>query len=282
MQKIAPKSMNMLRIPSDLKKTNYVQMKQIKIRDIIYTWLIAILPLNILSAQPKVIAHRGYWDCEGSAQNSIASLQKAQELRIYGSEFDVWMTADGVPVINHDAILEGLKIEDSSYLQIKDIQLINGEKTPTLEDYLKQGKKDRKTKLILELKPHSAKEKEDKAVAEVVKMVKKVGVEKHTEYISFSLNICTEIKRLKPKANVAYLNGDLAPKDLKALNIDGIDYNLSVLRKNKQWIEEAHKLKMTVNVWTVNAEEDMREMIEAGVDYITTDKPVVCRELVKR
>ena len=28
MQKIAPKSMNMLRIPSDLKKTNYVQMKK--------------------------------------------------------------------------------------------------------------------------------------------------------------------------------------------------------------------------------------------------------------
>ena len=28
------------------------------------------------SAQTKVIAHRGYWKCEGSAQNSIASLTK--------------------------------------------------------------------------------------------------------------------------------------------------------------------------------------------------------------
>ena len=26
------------------------------------------------TAQTKVIAHRGYWKCEGSAQNSIASL----------------------------------------------------------------------------------------------------------------------------------------------------------------------------------------------------------------
>ena len=28
------------------------------------------------TAQTKVIAHRGYWKCEGSAQNSIASLNK--------------------------------------------------------------------------------------------------------------------------------------------------------------------------------------------------------------
>ena len=31
------------------------------------------------TAQTKVIAHRGYWKCEGSAQNSIASLTKAAE-----------------------------------------------------------------------------------------------------------------------------------------------------------------------------------------------------------
>lgn len=43
-------------------------------------------------AQTKVIAHRGYWDCEGSAQNSIASLKKAAEAGVYGSEFDVQMT----------------------------------------------------------------------------------------------------------------------------------------------------------------------------------------------
>jgi len=34
------------------------------------------------------------------------------------------------------------------------------------------------------------------------------------------------------KANVAYLNGDLAPQDLKALKVNGIGYNLSVLQKD--------------------------------------------------
>jgi glycerophosphoryl diester phosphodiesterase len=250
-----------------------------KIRNILL--ITTILPLHILTAQTKVIAHRGYWDCEGSAQNSIASLQKAQELRIYGSEFDVWMTSDGVLVVNHDADIEGLKIEDTPFSQLKDLQLKNGEKLPTLETYLRQGRKDKKTKLIMEVKPHSTKDREDRATAAAVKMVEKAGVKKHTEYISFSLNICKELVRLDPKANVAYLNGNLSPLELKALKINGIDYNLKVLQTNRHWIDEARKLKMTVNVWTVNNDADIQEMIGAGVDYITTDRPTVVKGLVK-
>ena len=251
-----------------------------KIRNILL--FTAILPLHVLSAQTKVIAHRGYWDCEGSAQNSIAALEKAQELRIYGSEFDVWMTADGVLVVNHDDVIAGLKIEDTPFAQLKDLRLQNGETLPTLEAYLQQGRKDKKTKLVLELKPHNTKDKEDRATAAVVKMVKKAGVKKQTEYISFSLNICKEFVRLNPKAEVAYLNGDLSPQELKTLKISGIDYNLRVLQANKQWIAEARKLKMTVNVWTVNSEADMQEMIDAGVDFMTTDKPTLAQELVSK
>ena len=240
---------------------------------------------NVLPSQTtktKVIAHRGYWwNNESSTENSITALRKAQELKIYGSEFDVWMTSDGVLVINHDDKIAGMRIEDTPYAQLKDIRLANGETLPTLEAYLKQGKKDKKTQLILELKPHSTKEKEDKAAAAVVKMVKKTGVKKQTEYISFSLNICKEFVRLSPKAEVAYLNGDLAPHELKALNITGIDYPISVLRKNNYWIKEAQELNMKVNVWTVDDEAGMKEMIEAGVDYITTNRPLLCMGLIK-
>ena len=55
-----------------------------------------------IQAQTQVIAHRGYWKAEGSAQNSLASLRKAAEAKVYGSEFDVQMTADGIVVVNHD------------------------------------------------------------------------------------------------------------------------------------------------------------------------------------
>ena len=44
------------------------------------------------SAQTRVIAHRGFWKTQGSAQNSITSLLKADSIGCYGSEFDVWLT----------------------------------------------------------------------------------------------------------------------------------------------------------------------------------------------
>lgn len=242
--------------------------------------LLAVCPtICAKSPQTKVIAHRGYWNCEGSAQNSIASLKKAQEINIYGSEFDVWITSDGVLIVNHDGTIGGLKIEDTPYAQLKDIQLKNQEKLPTLESYLLEGKKNKKTKLVLEIKSHSTKEKEDKATAEVVKMVNNLGLKKQVDYIAFSLNVCKELVRLQPKSHVAYLSGNLPPKELKVLGINGIDYHFDALNKNKQWIAEAHQLKMTVNVWTVNEKALMQEMAAAGVDYITTDNPLDAKQV---
>ena len=57
-----------------------------------------------VEAQTWIIAHRGYWKSEGSAQNSITSLKRAAEARAYGSEFDVQLTKDQNVVVNHDEI----------------------------------------------------------------------------------------------------------------------------------------------------------------------------------
>ncbi len=38
---------------------------------------------------------------------------------------------------------------------------------------------------------------------------------------------------------------------------------------------------MSVNAWTVDDKEHMRTMIELGVDYITTNYPELCRELLQ-
>ena len=43
-------------------------------------------------AQPKVIAHRGYWTAPNSAQNSLASFSKADSVGAFGSEMDVWLS----------------------------------------------------------------------------------------------------------------------------------------------------------------------------------------------
>jgi glycerophosphoryl diester phosphodiesterase len=234
---------------------------------------------RIIRAAPRIIAHRGYWDCPGSAQNSVASLQKAQELGIYGSEFDVYITTDNKLILSHDAEINGHRIEDSTYDQLKNITLSNGEPLPTLDDYLQQGKRDVNTKLILEIKPHVNSANDLRAAASSVAAVVAADMTEQVEYISFSLDICKQVLKLQPGAKVAYLGGNYSSQDLYDVGVNGIDYAINVLRDYPDHIAEAHQLGMSVNVWTVNFESDLVEMAVAGVDYITTDQPLVARNL---
>ena len=242
--------------------------------------LALMMSSSTVFAKTKIIAHQGYWDCAGSARNSVAALNKAQEIKAYGSEFDVHLTGDGVLVVYHDDTVNGLSIEESTYETLKDITLANGEKLPTLEQYLIQGKKARFTKLILEIKPHKSKETEDKAVAAILALVKKYKAEQITEYISFSLNICKELVRLSPRVPVAYLKGELAPEALKEMGFTGLDYHYKIIEQHPDWIKAAQALGLTVNVWTVNDPAIVRSLIQQGVDYITTDKPVEMAALI--
>lgn len=232
-----------------------------------------------VQAQTRIIAHRGYWKSEGSAQNSIVSLKKAAEARVYGSEFDVQLTKDQNVVVNHDDTIEGLMISDATYAELKDIRLNNGERISTLDDYLEAGKALPNIKLILEIKPHRTKAEEDAVTAIVVRKVKEMKLEKQVEYISFSMNICEQLVLLTPYSEIAYLKSDVAPKELKAKGINGIDYHYKAFEMKPEWVEEAHRLGMKVNVWTVNDTKLIQKMLDLKVDFITTDHPVEAKKM---
>lgn len=247
-------------------------------------------PVRVQFQQPvtffipnKVIAHRGLWNAKGSAQNSLAALSKADEAKVYGSEFDVQLTADGVAVVNHDATIFGLRIEDTPYAQLRKLRLVNGEQLPTLEQYLKHAKKlKNNTRLILEIKPHHSADNERRCVDEVLRLVNKYGLEERTDYISFSKEICRMLPARTPQdTQVAYLGGDLTPQQVADMHLTGIDYSKDVLRQHPEWIDQARQLRLTVNVWTVDSDEDLRYFINRDVDFITTNRPVEAMQLAQ-
>ncbi len=244
---------------------------------------VLVAATSTLSAKTKVIAHRGYWKTDGSAQNSLTSLRKANAIKTYGSELDVWLSTDGVPVVTHDRTItpNKLVIEYTPYAVLKGIKLSNGETVPSLQEYLTVAKQCQDTKLIIELKSHSTPEKETRLAEKVVEMVKINGLENKAEYIAFSLHMTKELIRLAPKADVFYLNGDLSPQELKAIGCAGLDYHLGVMQKNENWFKEAHELGLKVNIWTVNTREDMQYCIDKGADFITTDQPELLQEVLK-
>ena len=232
-------------------------------------------------AQPKIVAHRGYWRTDGSAQNSITSLQKAAAVGCYGSEFDVWLTADGVPVVFHDATIDGIRIEDTTFATLMNHRLQNGEFIPTLQQYLTEGSRIEGCQLILEIKPHRN-EVRDKRIADVcVELVRTLGLEKKTEYISFSKVVCQRLHEITPDSKVAYLNGELAPAQIKEMGLTGIDYNEKVFVKHPEWLQEAKQLGVEVNVWTVDGEENLRHHVNLeGVDLITTNDPEILKGIL--
>ena len=257
----------------------------------ILTVLVAVMIGFAASAQykaPKIIAHRGFHASEGAARNSLNALKAAQEANIWGSECDIQLTKDGEVLVVHGPNHPGTKgakkkvnVNRSTKEQVQAILLESGEKVPTLDEYLQQMTKSKNTKLIIEIKNQLTPQLETEIVEKTVALVAQYKLEDEVEYIAFRPWVCWEIARLAPKGTkIAYLNGDYTPAYCKAMGCAGIDYNYKILQKRKHWIKQAHKAHMYVNAWTVNKEDDIRWCIQNGVDYITTDNPVLVQRII--
>jgi glycerophosphoryl diester phosphodiesterase len=245
---------------------------------------LAQLALSTVSiAQTNVVAHRGAWKNTGSPENSIAALKAAIKMGCDGSEFDVHMSSDSVLFINHDAHIQGLPIETTPSATLAALKLTNGEAFPTLAQYLKAGMKQKKTRLVLEIKPSAvSKERGIALTHKVVEMVNSLKAASKVDYISFDYDICKEITKIAPKATVQYLMGDKTPDELIADRIHGLDYNLKVLEKNPTWVKYANDKKLITNAWTVNDEKSMDWLIKENIGLITTNEPEILLKKVRK
>jgi glycerophosphoryl diester phosphodiesterase len=232
----------------------------------------------------SVIAHRGAWKKNNLPENSLAALNEAVRLKCYGSEFDVHMTLDSVIVVNHDDVYKGMTIGTSTYAELQKQLHTNGEQIPTLESYLREGMKQKGTKLILEIKMAKTPETTIALTDAAVKMVKKLKADAWVEYISFSYPAVQRVLQLDPSAKTAFLaytKGDVALEKLKEDHIGQADYFYTIYKEG-DWFKKAKELGITINAWTVNKEEDMKWLIDQKADFITTNEPELLFDLLKK
>ena len=258
-------------------------MKTIK-RPKIFLFLFAIVVLSSCTAKKNaIVAHRGAWKTNNLPENSIASLRHAIDLKLAGSEFDVWRTADDSLVINHDAHYNKLLIEETNYADLIKFKLSNGEKLPTLHEYITEGKKNKHhTHWPFELTPsENSKDSRKKTAQKTVEVIKKLKADKMTGYIRFDYDILKQIREVDPKTSLQYLEGNRSPKEVKLDKITGVDFHYSVFEKHTEWIKEAKENHITLNVWTVNDAKVMDWIIENKFDYITTNEPELLKERIK-
>lgn len=231
-----------------------------------------------------VVAHRGFWNCDegGHSENSLAALKAAQNNGFWGCECDIHITADDVIIVNHNDDIDGKLIWDHKYSDFDRDLLPNGEKRPTLEQFLQQTRKCRNTVLVIEFKIQKNRDREDLMVDKTVEMLKKYGLydPNRIAFISFGRHMCQKIASEHPQFINQFLSGKVAPSVMAEEKINGIDYHYSNFQLWPDFVAQAHQLGMSVNAWTVDKEKPVREMIELGVDAITTNKPLMVRELL--
>ncbi|MEZ7954341.1 MAG: glycerophosphodiester phosphodiesterase family protein, partial [Bacteroidales bacterium] len=82
-----------------------------------------------------------------------------------------------------------------------------------------------------------------------------------------------QVLKIDPLAKTAYLGSNKSVEEISQSRMRGVDFNISMFRKDPLLVKKAKERGLTVNVWTVNSEEDLRAMIDLRVDYITTNEP---------
>ena len=222
-----------------------------------------------------MIAHRGVSGLE--TENTKEAFIIAGNKSYYGIETDVHVTLDGKFLICHDDNIlrvtgKDLIIEQTNYDDIIKNKIykfktdINQLEFPNLTDYINICKKYNK-EAILEIKNEV---KEEDALR-IVEEIKSIGWVEHTTIISFCMINLLNIRKYYKDIKLQFLTGEFNDDLLKTLvnNTISLDYYFGNL--TKEIIDKMHDNNLVVNCWTVDKEIDADNLIDMGVDMITSN-----------
>ncbi|MEN8690052.1 MAG: glycerophosphodiester phosphodiesterase [Desulfobacterales bacterium] len=243
----------------------------------------------------QVIAHRG-----GSGlgpENTLAAFRRSLAAGADVLEMDVRTTADGHPVVLHDATVDRTTdgrgaVNEMTLAQLKKLDAGfrwtadqgrsfpfrgRGITVPTLSEVLAAFAE---TPLITEIK-----EKRPEVSQSVCDMLRRHGRITRVLVASVHAGVLERFRQVCPgvatsagpsealwfyllsRAGLAFLYSPA----MQALQVPVTFRGLTVV--SRRFVAAAHARNLTVAVWTVSAEGTMRRLIEAGVDGIMTDYP---------
>jgi glycerophosphoryl diester phosphodiesterase len=148
-----------------------------------------------------------------------------------------------------------------------------GARIPTLEEGLRFTK-DSSWKINIELKRLPGALKDFPVVERVLGVIDKVNFDFNDLVISsFNHTWLKKIQLLRPEIDVQALIGSSTLKPLDWGKLEFKTYNARHSLINCRLIGELAEKGISVNLWTVNEEKDMRRFINAGAAGIFTDFP---------
>ncbi|MDB5081519.1 MAG: hypothetical protein JWP00_3443 [Chloroflexi bacterium] len=251
------------------------------------------------SRQPAVCGHRG---ASGYApENTMVAFRKAYEQGATWIEFDVQLSADGVPIILHDDTLERttslgqpVRPVELTLAQLKELDAgswfspeFAGEKIPTLEEVLAEF--GTSLGLNIEIKSTVGFEADNGLEQKIAALVRQYKLEDKALISSFDPFRLASLNRHDPELRLGFLFEN-APEKYPP-NFDPITVAQSLnavalhppFRAIDQTLAERTRASgLALNTWTVNEVPDMQRMIDLGLDIIITNYPDRLVELLRK
>ena len=245
----------------------------------------------------KVISHRGA--NHYAPQNTLPAFERSLQLGVDGFETDVHITKDGVPVICHNYTIDetsnGMgRISSYTLSELKQFDFgayyspkFKGTPIPTLDEFLELVASSDLEIMNIELK--SPKEKETGIAEKTIEAVKKHNLFDRLLISSFDSRLLVEAKKIDSRCKTGFL---YSPNHLDAVKmlVAPIAFAKKIgadalhpmdIYVNPLYVKAAHNAGIKVNVWTVNSERKIRQMIRCCVDGIITDCPDRVKAVMK-
>jgi glycerophosphoryl diester phosphodiesterase len=234
-------------------------------------------------------AHRGgaaHPDLLG-LENTLAAFAHAVALGYRYLETDVHLTLDGVLVAFHDAVLERVtdgvgRIEDLAWSDLAGIRIAGREPVPTLPDLVGAFPG---ACFNIDLKAEAA-------VAPLAAFLAEHALKDRVLVASFSRRRLRRFRRLAPGVATAasplevaayvLLPARLARRLTPQVAALQVPHRLGPLVvASSRLVRRAHAVGRHVHVWTVDDPDEMRLLLDRGVDGLMTDRTDILREVLR-
>ncbi len=232
-------------------------------------------------SRPLVFAHRG--GSKIGPENTITAFDRGLLVGADGLELDVHLSRDHVVVVHHDASLERTTPLKGP-LNHRTAAELAREDVPALREVL--ARYPRKP-IIIELK-----EPGPALARAVVDEVRRAGAAEWVCLGSFSTSALRTARRAAPEIATSGARFEvrmalyrswvgLTPGRVPYRAFQVPETSGSTRVVSPRFVELAHRAGIAVQVWTVDEPEDIRRLLEWGVDGIISDRPDVAVQVVQ-
>lgn len=256
------------------------------------------------AARPLVIAHRGGGGL--IPENTLQAFEYSARMGVDVLELDVHATKDGALVVMHDRSVDRTtdgrgRVGEMTLAELKKLDAgflfspdggrsfpfrAKGVTVPTLEEIFAAL-----PQMTFNIEPKQA---EPSIIQPLCRLIRERKMINKTIVGSFRQAALDEFRRECPEVATSASPSEVSQFLLMAKTGIGASYSppmqaLQIPERagslqivTKDFVETAHRLNLKVHVWTVNETEDMRRLLDVGVDGIMTDYPDRLLNLLKR